>query len=315
MHFAMQAPVDVQRPPAEFASDGPAYPLAASSAPIEQRESANASPDVVPVAFESEIAQITKALPEPPAVESTTGDPPQAADWQRLVREAASDLSSRVAPAPSTTAEVHQHVSLRMLRLLAGDTEGALEPIPHVSALEQDYWSRQMFALATYLDHHSQPDDKRRAAASVTHLDEAVAHLRELGVLSLRNLAFCKNVYGYGAIEPFEQDRFSPGEEVSLYVEIENYHSRSTEAGFCTLLGSSYELVDERGKRVSGGEFPDVEDCCRTRRRDFHIQYGLALPSTLAPGNYRLELVVKDRQSDKIGSAAVGFEVRPAPPR
>jgi hypothetical protein len=229
--------------------------------------------------------------------------------WQELVERAASDLSGRVAASPSTTAEVHQHVSLRLLRLLASDTESALEPIPNISPVEQDYWSKQVFALATYLDHHCQPDDKRRAAASVTHLDDAVSHLRELGSLSLRNLSFCKAVYGYGAIEPYDDDRFAAMAEIGLYVEVENYHSESTEDGFRTLLGSSYEIIDEAGDRVGGGEFPDVEDCCRTRRRDFHIQYGLTLPASISPGSYRLQLVVKDRQSDKIGRTSVEFEI------
>ncbi|HEX3602230.1 MAG TPA: hypothetical protein VHU84_18900, partial [Lacipirellulaceae bacterium] len=53
-------------------------------------------------------------------------------DWQRLVRKAADDLAKRVSASPSTTAEIHQHVSLRMLWLLSGDTEKALEPIPHI---------------------------------------------------------------------------------------------------------------------------------------------------------------------------------------
>jgi hypothetical protein len=231
-------------------------------------------------------------------------------DWQQHVREAAEDLGRQVKQSPTTTAEVHQHVSLRLLRLLAGDTERALEPIPHIPPAEQDYWSRQVFAVATYLDHHSQPDDKRRAAASVNHLDEAVSHLRELGSLSLRNLSFCKNVFGYGAFEPYDSDVFAPGEQVSLYVEVENYHSESSEKGFCTLLGATYEILDDKGKRVSGGDFPDVDDCCRSRRRDFHIQFGLALPQSLSPGRYRVELVVKDRQSDKRGHAKVPFEIR-----
>ena len=226
----------------------------------------------------------------------------------------ADDLSHRVSNSPATTAEIHQHVSLRILRLLAGQTESALQPIPHISPAEQDYWSRQLFALATYLDHHSQPDDKRRAAASVTHLDEAVANLRDLGALSLRNFAFCKNIYGYGAIEPYQEDRFSPGQQVALYVEVENYHSRSTKKGFTTSLGSTYEILDEKRERVDGGEFPDVDDCCRSRRRDFHIQYGLTLPPRLTPGQYRLQVVVKDRQSDKIGHATAPFEIRDSRP-
>jgi hypothetical protein len=301
MHFAMQAPNDSPPAPAEFASDGPTYPIAATPPPSAGSPPAQdtAAGAVQPATFEVDggIAPIR----------DTAGDD---ADWQQLIERAANDLSNRVAQSPATTAEVHQHVSLRMLRLLAGDTESALEPIPNISPAEQDYWSRQVFALATYLDHHSQPDDKRRAAASVTHLDEAVSHLRELGSLSLRNLAFCKNVYGYGAVEAYKSDRFAPGDEVSLYVEVENYHSQSTEKGYTTLLGSSYELLNDEGERVAGGEFPDVDDCCRTRRRDFHIQYGLTLPPTIEPGEYRLQLVVKDRQSDKIGRATAEFEIR-----
>jgi hypothetical protein len=235
-------------------------------------------------------------------------------DWRALVASAADDLKSRVPSTPTTTAEVHQHVSLRILRLLSGDTDGALEPIPGISPAEQDYWSRQIFALATYLDHHGQPDEKRRAAASALHLDEAVAHLREVGSLSIRNLSFCKSVYGYGAIEPYDAEVFSPGEQVSLYVEVENYHSRSTEKGFCTSLGSTYELLNEQGERVGGGEIPDVNDCCRSRRRDFHIQYSLTLPEKLMPGRYQLQLVIKDRQSDKRGQATAAFEIKGAQP-
>ena len=234
----------------------------------------------------------------------------RSSDWRRHLELAVDDLRSRTADAPQSTAEMHQLVSLRLLELVAGDTEAALAPIANISAAEQDYWSDQVFALATLLDHHSQPDDKRRAAASVAHLDEAVGHLRELGSLSLRNLAFCRQVYDYGAYEPYDEAKFAPGQQTTLYVEVENYHSESTEKGYTTSLGTSYELVDDAGKRFEGGEFPNVDDCCRGRRRDFHIQYGLVLPKTLPAGAYRLKLIMKDRQSDKIGHAQIAFDVR-----
>jgi len=307
--------------PAAFAGSGPMSPIEASGGATVELADFQTPPDATHVATQAlAIVETRGAIGSTPSMPIDTlgssakapgGQAPTTEEsWQQLVQKAANDLSQRVAASPATTAEVHQHVSLRMLRLLSGDTERALEPIPHISPAEQDYWSRQMFALATYLDHHSQPDDKRRAAASVVHLDEAVSHLRELGSLSLRNFSFCKNVYGYGAIEPYEVDTFAPGQQVSLYVEVENYHSASNEKGYCTLLGATYELLDDKGKRVSGGEFPDVDDCCRSRRRDFHIQFGLAMPANLTPGRYRLELVVKDRQSDKLGHATAPFEIR-----
>jgi hypothetical protein len=307
--------------PAQFASDGPTYPItgrvreaadgAAADSPatdpshgVSQATAQAGATPAAKLALAIEAAGRDQATRLP----DTRGanDP----NWQQSIQKAITDLEHRVSPSPTTTAEVHQHVSLRILRLLAGDTEKALEPIPHISPSEQDYWSRQLFALATYLDHHSQPDDKRRAAASVTHLEEALSNLRELGSLSLRNLSFCKAVYGYGAIEPYENDTFSPGQHVSLYVEVENYHSTSSEKGFSTSLGTSYEVVDEHGKRVTSGDFPDVNDTCRSRRRDFHMQLGLTLPDNIAAGRYQLQLLVKDRQSDKIGNAKASFEIR-----
>jgi hypothetical protein len=296
-------------PPAEFAEAASAQAIKPpNSTPVKQagyQTTVSANPTAPQEIKKDEHSGEQPVAQKVPLANSVSDE-----DWQKMVQKAADDLSQHVAASPSTTAEIHQHVSLRILRLLQGDTEKALEPIPHISPAEQDYWSRQLFALATYLDHHSQPDDKRRAAASVIHLDEALSDLRELGSLSVRNLSFCKNVYGYGAFEPYDADVFAPGQQVSLYVEVDNYHSVSNQKGYCTLLGATYEILDDKGKRISGGEFPDVDDCCRSRRRDFHIQLGLTMPESLTPGHYRLELVVKDRQSDKLGHATAQFDVK-----
>ncbi|MEX2091185.1 MAG: hypothetical protein WD971_00835 [Pirellulales bacterium] len=298
----MPAPIDSAPPPAT---------LVAQAAPATFADDASAAPlpsgEHVGPASAVNAGEVQQALFSADTI-STQAAPKR--DWQQHVKLAIEDLNEQLVDGPRSTAEVHQLVSLRLLDLLTGDTEAALKPIPNVSTEEQDYWSGQIFALATFLDHHRQPDDQRRAAASVVHLDEAVGHLRELGTLSLRNLAFCKNVYGYGAYEPINSPSFTPGQQVTLYLEIENYHSESTQKGYATKLGASYELVDEAGERVAGGDFPNIEDCCQSRRRDFHIQYGLVLPKTAKAGKHHLKLVMNDRQSDKMGSASIAFEIR-----
>jgi len=148
------------------------------------------------------------------------------------------------------------------------------------------------------------------ATASAAELPvEAGEPTRESTLLELSQLTFCENVYGYGAYEPYDEARFSPAEQVLLYVEVENYHSESTKDGTVTKLAATYQLLDERGERVDGGEFPDVEDSCRSRRRDFHIQYGLVLPDKIAPGKYQLRLAMRDLQSDQVGQAIIGFEI------
>lgn len=306
---ATEWPAGEQYVPQQFAGDAAARPLAALNhrGDLAIVDDDKQRPASVELAAFSRTGAPT--IDDSSLKSNATGEQ-VAQHWQQQLRLAIADLNRRAADAPQTTAEVHQQISLRLLELLAGDTEAALRPIPNISAEEQDFWSGQIFALATLLDHHSQPDDKRRAAASVTHLDEAVGHLREMGSLSLRNLAFCKNVYDYGAYEPFDDPSFVAGKQVSLYVEVENYHSESTDEGYSTSLGTSYEIVDEDGDRIDGGAFPDVDDCCQSRRRDFHIQYGLVLPNTMSTGKYRLQLVMKDRQSDKIGQASIAFEIR-----
>ncbi len=306
----MPAPIDAAPPattlvsqaaPAHFADDPSAVPLASE----EPRTIANTQVVQASGASTGEVE---------PAIYSADASPPAAKDsnytWQQHLKFAIDDLDERLVEGPRSTAEVHQLVSLRLLELLAGNTEAALKPIPNVSTEEQDYWSSQLFALATFLDHHRQPDDDRRAAASVVHLDEAVGHLRELGTLALRNLAFCKVVYGYGAYEPIDNPSFTPGQQVTLYLEVENYHSESTLKGYATKLAASYELVNEEGERVASGDFPGVEDCCQSRRRDFHIQYGLVLPKTAKAGKHELKLTMKDRQSDKMGNTSISFEIR-----
>ena len=198
---------------------------------------------------------------------------------------------------------------LRMLRVLAGQEELALEPIPGASSAEQDYWNKQLYSVATFLDSTRQPNAKQRAAASLVHLDHARAKLAELATLQIRNLNFVRSVNGYGDFEPLEKTKFQPGQQVTLYAEVENFRSESTPKGQRTWLGTSYEVVDTQGQRVDGRQFPDVEDVCGSVRRDFHMQYGVDLPTRIYPGKYELRLVITDHQSQKIGQASVPFEI------
>jgi hypothetical protein len=198
---------------------------------------------------------------------------------------------------------------LRMLMLMAGLENDSLTPIPGASSTEQDYWSKQLFALSTYFDSTRQPDMKQRAAGSLVHLDAARAKLAELATLQVRNLTFVDSVDGYGLYEVHEAARFKPGDQVNLYAEVDNFRSESTKDGYRTALATSYEVVDPQGHRVDGAQFPEVEDICRNQRRDFHMQYGVALPTRIYPGKYELRLIITDQLSNKIGQATLPFEI------
>ena len=229
--------------------------------------------------------------------------------WRELLTQAIAEMQQEVKPLPGSTEELHQHMRLRMLLLTAGREEDSLEPIPGSSASEQDYWAKQIFAISALLDSQRQPDIKQRAAGSLVHLDQARAKLGELASLQVRNLTFADKVDGYGLYEPHVETKFQPGDKVTLYTEVENFRSESTKKGFRTSLATSYEVVDPQGRRVDGAQFPDVEDICRNLRHDFHMQYGLSLPTRIYPGSYELRLTITDLLSNKIGHASIPFEI------
>ena len=232
-----------------------------------------------------------------------------ATTWDGHLQQAIFELEKTLQNPPGSTEEVQQHLRLRLLQQLAGQDEQALSPIAGASPSMQDYWSKQMFTIATFLDSQRQPDDKRRAAGSLVHLDQARAKLSELAKLQIRNLTFVDSVDGYGVYQQREATQFQPGQQVSMYCEIENFQCISTKTGYQTLLATSYEVVDLNGQRVDGRDFPEVEDFCQNVRRDFHMQYGIDLPTRIYPGKYELKLVVTDRHSHKIGQASVPFEI------
>ena len=237
-------------------------------------------------------------------------------DWQTQLHTAIADLERTVAPKPTTVSELHDHMRLRTLQLLAGNETDAFRPIPGASPAQQDYWSKQLFAISAYLSATGKLDEKQRAMAALAPLDEARARLSELASLQIRNLSFVKSVDGFGAYEPNVARSFQPGEKVVLYAEVENYSSQASETGYHTSLGTSFQVLDKAGHRVDGKQFPEVEDKCRNRRRDFHMQYELALPERIYPGTYDLELTITDHHSGKIGQATLTFEISAeAPPQ
>ena len=210
---------------------------------------------------------------------------------------------------PASIEDIHEHMRLRLQYLIAGRQEDALRSIPGATPTQQDYWSKQLFSIATFLDNQTQPDGKRRAAAALVHLDEARGTLAELATLNVRNLSFVESVDGFGVYKPLQEASFQPGKQVTLYAEVENFRSESTKKGYRTLLGTSYQIVNKSGRRVDGGQFPEVLDHSKSRRRDFHIQYGISLPTRIFPDSYELQLIVTDNLTGKIGQATLSFEI------
>ncbi len=247
-------------------------------------------------------AKPQRAEKTPPSAEQ----PPS--PQQQLGRLIASLEQQTQGPARSLE-ELQRHVTLRMLYLLAGRREQALEPIPGIPAPQQQYWTNQLYALAVYLDGEAIAHSARRATEAKVHLDQAAYHLGTAGNLVVKNLAFCTAVRSFGVVREFDQKEFRPGQVVLLYAELENFSVEETPEGYRTTLRGSYHIYDARGNQVASEELPMVEDLCRNRRRDFFVSYRIQLPQRIYPGRHKLQLTLEDAKSQRMATATLEFSV------
>jgi hypothetical protein len=202
-----------------------------------------------------------------------------------------------------------RQMTLRLLYLTAGRRDDALRPIPGLSPAQQEFWTKEIYGLATYLDA-GRGDPERRAAEAALHLREAAARIGELASPVVRNLAFCKEVTSFGVFKRFPKYEFKLGEEALLYCEIENLKAESTDKGFHTAVKGSYQILDSRGERVAEQEFPTSDDHCASPRRDFFIPYFISIPKRINDGNYTLQLTIEDTATKKVGQASIQFSVK-----
>jgi hypothetical protein len=205
--------------------------------------------------------------------------------------------------------EATKQASLRMLYLAAGRREDALRPMTGLSTAEQEYWTEQLYALATYLDTRNTGDAQQRAAKAGLHLAKAASRLSEMAPLLVRNLAFCTEVQSYGVFSRFAKNEFKPGQLVLLYAEIENFRSEESQQGFHTAIKSSYQILDRQGRRVANGDFALTEEHCQNQRRDYFVRYFFSMPDRIYNGDYVLELTTDDTLGHKIGQSTIDFRI------
>ena len=234
------------------------------------------------------------------------------ADWKSHLLEAAGQLDSEVTREPRSDVDFAQHARLRMLHLLAGRRDMALEPIPGMDPAMQEFWSEQLYGLAALLEPQLFSEPSRRKAEAKEHLAQAACKLGESCPLVVRKLSFVTVIQSYGSYEPFEKYEFQPSQRVLLYAEVENLKSEETARGFHSSSRSSYQIFDSSGRRVAQHEFSTNEEHCRNRRRDFFIVYDFHLPKQIFPGRHTLQLTVVDRNSQKIGQSLIEFAVKSA---
>jgi len=208
---------------------------------------------------------------------------------------------------------IERHVYLRMLYLMAGQHERALEAIPGINPADQEFWQQTFWAVANYFDREAIPDQADRATQTVAQLRQATARLQENANLKLKNVAFCHKINSFGSYERFERDEYTPGRPVLVYSEIENFTSELTADGMHrTLLKSKVQIfkAGTKGDLVAEIPFDTTEDLCRNVRKDYFHSYKFEIPRNISLGPHIMKLTVEDEISQKVATYTQNFTVR-----
>ena len=237
--------------------------------------------------------------------------------WQteieRLIARAERDVAG-LKPGANAEAQAEyrrKQVHLRLLYLMAERQEQALTVIPGLEPAEQEYWQQLCWAASNSLDTEQFPSPRDRAAQSIAPLNTALRRLREQSDLAIKNIAFCEQISYFGNYQKFERDEFTPGQEVLLYAEIENFNTEQTANGeHRTLLRSVIDITGSNGEARWHKTFPATEDRCRNPRRDYFHNYQFAIPDRLPLGPHTLKLTVVDDLSGKQASYSLSFLVK-----
>jgi hypothetical protein len=264
-----------------------------------------------PAAYTMASDQDDGRAPLPPGGSTSNGWDDDAS-WQELVETAIAKLEADIDRRIDSKRGPEDEARLRFLHLVAGNRDDAVRPIESEEPEMQEFWSKEIFGLATLMNPDLIADRSNRLIESKRHLDEALSGLGESAPLSIRNLAFVTNVQSYGDYEPFDEYQFRPGQRVLLYAEVDNYRAKETARGYHTALRNSYEIFDSRRQKVADREFNTNEEYCRNPRRDFFTICDFYMPEKLYPGKYELRLTVADLNGEKSGESSITFEVQEA---
>lgn len=208
---------------------------------------------------------------------------------------------------------IERHVHLRMLYLMSGQQERALEAIPGIDPADQEFWQQTFWAVSNYFDQEAIPDPSDRATQTVSQMRQATSRLQEKANLKLKNVAFCHKINSFGSYERFERDEYTPGRPVLVYSEIDNFTSELTAEGmYRTLLKSKIQIfkAGSKGDLVAEIPFDPTEDLCRSVRNDYFHSYKFEIPRNISLGPHVMKLTVIDEISQKVATYTQNFTVR-----
>lgn len=243
-----------------------------------------------------------------------TADAPWSDNLQRLIRQAETEVARSQPGNTEIERQNHiaRHVQLRMLHLIAGQFELALQPVPGIESNEQEFWQQMFWGMSSYFDSQGMPNAEDRAAQTIAQLKLATSRLERRARLEIRTAAFSRKINGFGDFQDLERNVFTPGQPILIYAEIGNLRSEPTADGkFRSVLKSTIEVTTagDDGEILDRTELPAVEDICKSVRRDYFNSYKYTIPPQATLGRHVLILTVEDKLSQKVATYRLNFTI------
>jgi len=148
------------------------------------------------------------------------------------------------------------------------------------------------------------------AQQSSREIRSAVLAIDDHPPFGIKVLRLCREVRGLGSFEPLPTGVIKAGQPVLLYSEVAGLKYQAHDDGFTSRLSSKVELISaSSGSKVWERELGEVEDQCRSRRRDNYVSTRIRIPSTVPPGSYRLRLSEIDLTAHQSTSAELPLSI------
>ncbi len=250
-------------------------------------------------ALEESMARLSRLGPLDPAVEaaivaSLQRTDPQ--DWPVVVEEFAASLA---AATPLPVARGVSAAPAAEPETPTSATEPALEPAPEPPAAEPPA-----------VPPASEPGaDAGAAPPPDDAVPPAPAAPAAPPALAARNACFASAVRGWGDVVRFPADRFRPGQEVIVYVELDNLSAGTSPAGRTTRIDAALRLVDGAGRSLHDWRFEPLSETRPALRRDYFARYVVRIPEAAPGGACRLELEVTDTHAGSKATVALPLEI------
>lgn len=144
-------------------------------------------------------------------------------------------------------------------------------------------------------------------AAAATPVSEAAVE----PPFAVRHACFASRVRAWGDLDRFAESRFTPGQEVIVYLELDHLSAGESPAGHTTCIDATLTLQDEDGRAIREWTFEPIAETCPTPRQDYFARYVIRMPETMPAGGCRLAVAVVDTLAGRTASATLPLEVVP----